>query len=137
MDRAVNPNMIILARESRSMTQSQLAQELGFRQGKVSKYESGLLQPSKEALDEWCRVLDYPQHFFFESGNIYPLGIHFYRKAKSIPQKALGAINAWINIDRMRIHKLLNSVEMAPNKLFTAEVDSYEYGSPEAVARAV
>ena len=47
----VNYNMVTLARESRGLTQSELAGELGVTQGKISKIEQGLLSISDQNVD--------------------------------------------------------------------------------------
>ena len=60
----VNYNMVTLARESRGLTQSELAGELGVTQGKVSKIEQGLLSISDQMLSEISSCLKYPQNFF-------------------------------------------------------------------------
>ena len=43
MTKNINPEMLVLARESRGVMQSELARMLSVTQGKVSKLESGLL----------------------------------------------------------------------------------------------
>ena len=43
MNKTVNPEMIGLGRESRGLTQGQLAKLLGVSQGKISRFEAGML----------------------------------------------------------------------------------------------
>ncbi|HAH51017.1 MAG TPA: transcriptional regulator, partial [Balneola sp.] len=42
MTSVFNPSMLILARESRGLTQSKLSELIGLSQGKLSKVEKGL-----------------------------------------------------------------------------------------------
>ena len=131
--------MIQLAREYRGMTQKTLAALLEVAPGAVSRMESDLLAVSEEMLLKLSTELRLPQRFFQEPANIYPLGVHFYRKAKTIPQRSLTAINAEINVDSIRIDKLLDAAELAvtniPNIDLETEPDKYKTAAD--VARAV
>ena len=46
MREEINAEMVILARESRGMTQAALARAMNVQQGTVSKIEAGLQNPS-------------------------------------------------------------------------------------------
>ena len=139
MKESINPKMIQLAREYRGMTQKTLAALLEVAPGAVSRMESDLLAVSEEMLLKLSTELRLPQRFFQEPANIYPLGVHFYRKAKTIPQRSLTAINAEINVDSIRIDKLLDAAELAvtniPNIDLETEPDKYKTAAD--VARAV
>jgi Zn-dependent peptidase ImmA (M78 family)/DNA-binding XRE family transcriptional regulator len=137
MKETVNPNMVILARESRGLTQSELAEKLDVTQAIVSRIEAGLFDVSDELLNGISDTLEYPKRFFFEPANIYPLGVHFYRKAKGIAQKALAMIKAEINIDSIRIQKLLRSVEITNANVPYFDLDDGRYKTASGVARAV
>ena len=50
--RRVNPEMIILGRELRGLTQADLARQLKATQGKISKLEDGFLGVSTEDLEK-------------------------------------------------------------------------------------
>ena len=62
------PRMLVLARESRAMTQGQLAKAMQalegsdgkVSQGYVSRAEAGRLTVNGERLDLWARALGYP-----------------------------------------------------------------------------
>lgn len=139
MKEAVNPNMIILAREYRGFTQKELAELIGVTPGVVSKMEANLFPVSEDMLSKLSTALRFTKRFFFEPANIYPLGVHFYRKAKGIPQRSLTAINAEINIDSIRIDKLLDAaqikIENVPYIDLETEFDKYKSASD--IARAV
>jgi Zn-dependent peptidase ImmA (M78 family)/DNA-binding XRE family transcriptional regulator len=139
MTDSINPNMVILAREYRQFTQKELAHKLGVTPPIVSRIEAGLFQVSEEMLEKLSNELNFPTHFFYEQANIYPLGIHFYRKAKGVPQKILSAINAEINIDSIRIDKLLQAAKITRNNIPYIDLESNldKYKSPSDIARAV
>src|SRR4051794_4477198 len=82
----VNKEMIELARESRGKSQSDLANDLGISQGKISKYESGMLEVSNDDLDKLAAVLEYPKDFFFLSDSVEGFGSSclYHRKRKSL-----------------------------------------------------
>lgn len=115
MNNVLNPDMIRLARESRGLTQSQLAEMLSISQGNISKIENGTtVDVPKDLLINLSRVLDYPDDFFFRGEEIYGPGLAFiyHRSRKSLPKKVCEKIEALINIHRIAISQLLKSVEI-------------------------
>src|SRR5438270_13981923 len=96
MNKPINPEMLTLARESRGLTQGELARALGASQGKISKYESGMLRVSDEELRELSKVLDYPPEFFFQQDPIKGAGSScmYHRKRQSMPVLELRKIQA-------------------------------------------
>ena len=130
----VNPEMIILARESRGFTQKELAAKLNVTQGFVSKIESGFLGVSPDALKELVKVLHYPEKFFYQEFPIFPAESHFYRKNKTLPSKTQAAILARMNILRKHVKELLDDAEIEFRPL--PEFDLDEYGTPAKVAQA-
>lgn len=138
MNHNVNPNMVILARESRSMTQGQLAVSLGITQGKLSKIEHGLLSVSKEEVKSLSETLGYPETFFFETGEKYTFGLNYYRKHKGLSKTLLMQIKATINIIRIHVlNKLLSSYELSENKIIYCDLDEDNYENPEDIASAI
>src|SRR5438132_8983926 len=97
---AVNPNMVILGRESRGLSQKELAEKLDVTQGRISKIEKGLLIVPDDLLEALSRVLDYPQHFFLQEGDLMGVGIAeiFHRKRQDVPKSALAKIYAHMEI---------------------------------------
>lgn len=136
MNKPTNFEMIILAREARGLTQSELAEKLSVSQGQLSKIESGVLEVPAPLLARLSAVLDFPEQFFAQSESVYGPGTGelFHRKRQSLPQKMLNKIHAEINIRRMHIATLLHSVEIENRYHF---YDACEFESPEDVARVV
>jgi Zn-dependent peptidase ImmA (M78 family)/DNA-binding XRE family transcriptional regulator len=132
----VNPEMIILARESRGLTQKQLAEALKVEQYEISRMESGhfgtILDSKLEILS---KLLSYPKNFFQEDFRSYPLWTNFYRKHKGLPQKELKRIDTLMNIYGERINRLMASVDVEYLELKDFLVE--DFGSPEEVARIV
>lgn len=138
MDKSINSDMVVVARESRGYTQSELADLLGVSQGKVSKIESGMLSASPDLVNDLARVLDYPQHFFFQTDPIYGIGasLFYHRKRQSLPIKDIGRVHAQVNIQCMHIARLLRSVNVPESKFKHYDIDEYD-GDIEMIARAV
>jgi Zn-dependent peptidase ImmA (M78 family)/DNA-binding XRE family transcriptional regulator len=135
VNQAINPRMIVLARQARGVTQQELTEHLNIGQGTLSKLESGLARVSLNVLEKLAKFFHYPREFFYEPLEIYPPGLHFYRKHKTLPQKEQSKLIAAINIQRMHIQKLLLSADI--DRINLPEFDAEEYEQPEDVARAI
>lgn len=132
-----NPQMVILGRESRGLSQKKLAQVLGITQGTISKIESGLIPVSDEMIEMLSQTLDYPTHFFRQEGSITSIGIAevFHRKRQSVSQSVLNRIYAQIEIRIKHISLLLLAVDI-PADIPKMDVEEYG-GRVEEIARAV
>lgn len=130
----VNPHMIVLARESRGLSQAALAEALDATQGYVSKIETGVLAVSDEKLDILCGVVNYPPEFFFQSGPLMGVGISeiFHRKRQDVPQKLLTKIHAAVEIRIRHVAQLMRALDLSCN---VPRFDIDEYGEPEEIAR--
>src|ERR1041385_2342916 len=114
MSQTANPDMIALARESRGLTQTALAEDMQVSQGKVSKIESGLLRPSDDDIREFSRILRYPVSFFYQTGRRFGAGpseFYHYRKLKSVSTHALDKYHAEIDIRRFHLVTLLSALD--------------------------
>ncbi|MEI7028289.1 XRE family transcriptional regulator [Paenibacillus sp. y28] len=131
-----NHKMVILARESRGISQTEMSKLSGFSQGKISKIENGLLSLSDSDIEVISSVLDYPVHFFQRTERIYGVGLSefYHRKRQSVPQKALNKIYAKLELRRMEISSLLKSVEFGEHNYFFMDPDQYNI---ESIAQAV
>lgn len=135
--KAVNPEMITLARVSRGLTQAELSRRLSVTQGWLSKVENGLLSVTEESLSRLAEELDYPVTFFVQTERVYGMGTSemFHRKRASVPDRVLDTVYARINIVRMHIARMLRGVDIGEWNFPQMDVD--EYGSPSAVAAAL
>jgi len=138
-----NHHMMILARDSRGMTQADLASKIGVMQGTLSKYETGFHPPPMDFVADLSEALNYPMAFFHEAGRPYGLPPFHYRRRKKLSAKALARIVAEMNIRRMHLTKLLISFDWKTNA-FIPEIDADEYQgrsktpfTTERAARAV
>lgn len=121
-----NHHMLILARESRGLTQADLADAIGMGQGTLSKYETGLLAAPEEFADDAGKALGYPGSFFYQTGQSYGFPPFHYRRRKKLSAKALGKIVAEMNIRRMHVRKFTLSFQIKTNH-FIPEIDVDEY----------
>jgi len=138
-----NHHLLVLAREARALTQGELAEAVSLRQGTLSKYETGMLEPSPEMVEELARALGYPRSFFYQADRPYGFPPYHYRKRKKLSAKTLGRVSAEMNIRRMHIKQLSVSFTRSTNG-FIPELDPDEYQgrskkplTPEDAARAV
>lgn len=137
--REFNPDMLVLARESRGYTQSELARLVGVEQGTVSKLESGLVLMPDELVEKAAEVLKYPFEFFSQNEKVYGFGssVFYHRKRQGLPIKQLRQLHAEMNIRRFGLKKLLRAAAVDTQNKF-AHYDPQEYrGRIEVIARAV
>ncbi|HMO86467.1 MAG TPA: XRE family transcriptional regulator [Lacipirellulaceae bacterium] len=97
-----NPDMLILAREYRGMSQTALAEALSITQATVSRYESGLIQPTPEHITKMASKLDRPEGFFFLDQRLYNASCMYHRKRKSLSVRDEKRVHAQVN--ELRIH---------------------------------
>lgn len=137
-DLAINPGMVVIARESRGLSQSELAQRLSISPGALSKIESGARGVSEVTLRRLCDVLGYPDEFFKQTDPIYGFGTSelFHRKKHNVPEKLLDSIRANINIRRMHIARMLRGVEFGKINIRPMDLDEFD-GNLRMIARAV
>jgi|HubBroStandDraft_2_1064218.scaffolds.fasta_scaffold59686_3 Zn-dependent peptidase ImmA (M78 family)/DNA-binding XRE family transcriptional regulator len=121
-----NHHMMTLARDSRGLTQADLAAKLGIMQGTLSKYETGFHQPPSDFVADVSEALEYPMAFFYETGRPYGLPPFHYRRRKKLSAKVLARIVAEMNIRRIHLTKLLISFDWRTNA-FIPEIDPDEY----------
>jgi Zn-dependent peptidase ImmA (M78 family)/DNA-binding XRE family transcriptional regulator len=134
-----NPNgdMIRLARESREMTQGELAEIIGVSQGLLSKIENGLLPAADDVLSRIGRSLNYPQSFFFQQERLFGLPARFHRKLKNVNGKALDRIHADVNIMMIHLDRLRKSVELEDADLIPRIDPDEVEGGAATIARHV
>ncbi len=128
----VNSHMLILARESRGISQSDLAEEIGISQGKLSKAEKGEQSLPSDVFEKLCERLEYPSRFFFQKTPTAPVSHYYYRKRVMIPQKVMMQVEATVKIFRQNIDSLSEAIELPDFrfKSFNPEDDT-----PEEIAK--
>lgn len=137
MSNDVHSEMLTLARESRGLSQSQLALAVDISQGNISRYESGMLNVSDEHLEKIADVLDYPKTFFFRHEKRYSFGSSctYHRKRQSLPAIEQRTLLAKLNVLRMRLSWLLASVDIeSENKFQHFDIDEFK-GDVERIAQ--
>jgi Zn-dependent peptidase ImmA (M78 family)/plasmid maintenance system antidote protein VapI len=106
----VNPNMIVLAREARGLTQQDLAEKLSLHTSNVSRLESGDTNVHSETLKAISAVTCYPLQFFMQAGTVFPVNLA-YRKRQHVAAKMLSAIEAKMNIIRRNIQFITRALD--------------------------
>jgi Zn-dependent peptidase ImmA (M78 family)/plasmid maintenance system antidote protein VapI len=132
-----NHDALVLARESRGMSQKDLAREIHIPPAILSRIEHGLKTDiTPEVLKRFSEILQYPEGFFFQPGQIVPISSEFqYRKGASVRALDQKRIEASANLTRWQINLLLRDIEIEKNIKF---FDLDEYGNkPSNVANAV
>ncbi|MBK7539381.1 MAG: ImmA/IrrE family metallo-endopeptidase [Myxococcales bacterium] len=110
---AFNSQMLILARESRRMTQKALAEASGTAQSAVSKAEAGLVDPLETSVVAWARALRYRAEVFKREHDTPPPPPRtLFRKRASLSQGDIKAIKASIAIQCMHVERLARSVDL-------------------------
>lgn len=139
IDSKFNPEMLILARESWGLNQTDLAALISVNQGTISRVEGGLLLPSDDLLRTLVEKLEFPEHFFFQTDKVYGFNstVFFHRKRQSLPDRVLRRLHAQMNLSRMRVDILTRSVQPEMSfKFLRMNPEDYESGV-SAVARLV
>src|SRR5579872_686361 len=133
---AVNPAMIVIARESRGWTQKDLAKAIGIQQATVSKYEIGLLSVPDNHRDAMCSVLRYDRDLFEQADLLVGLGGDFlYRKRAGLSAKAQRRVEAEANIRKMQVVRLLRGASIEERFPFPAIPLREVEGKPEYAAQ--
>ena len=101
-----NPDKLRLLRESRGMSQTQVATSVGISQAALSKFEKGTLEPSEETRQELASFFEtQPSWFLGESFEI-PSGLIFHRKRSSLSASIRSRIEAEARLRLMDVAKL-------------------------------
>ena len=114
-DVAANAAMLVLARESRGMTQAELSQIMKrdsdgrpVSQGYVSKAEAGRLEVSGPRLSLYAAALGYPAAVLCTDPHVHGVGVGLvhHRKKASLGAPALRRIHAELALARMQTRGL-------------------------------
>lgn len=136
----INPEMIVLARKMRGITQLELSRRIGQGQARVSKLEGGIQTDVSESIVNLiCNALDIPVDFLTQNEELLSVGSSavYYRKKTALTALDRDKINATVNLHRIHLRKLLESVEIDSTKpLPKFDIEDYG-GSPQKAAQAL
>lgn len=115
LDEAARAAMLVLARESRGMTQAELAQVMtrqsgtAVSQGYISKAEAGRLEVTGPRLAAYAEALRYPAAVLRADPELHGVGVGLvhHRKRASLGAPALRRIHAELALARMQTRALL------------------------------
>lgn len=107
-----NRRRLTLARESRGLTQNELAKRSGLSQSKVSKLEHGVAVADDETIAKLSRVLEYPPSFLARTDPRYGMPLRYHRKKQSVSRNELKRVYARIAIACQLIETLWRNVDV-------------------------
>ena len=135
----VNLEILVSARESRGLTQSDVAAAIGVSQGLISKFEDGLTALTRERLVLIAEFLGFPLSLFLEPDRIRSgaSACLYHRKRKTLPAKILNRLQSSMYLTTVHTDRLLREVIIESDRTFhTMDLDEYN-GSPVRVAQAL
>ena len=128
----LNPKMITVARESRGLSQLELAEKLDLSTSHMSRIEQDFIEVGENHLRSISTVLNYPEEFFYQEGETLPPALAL-RKRNIVAQKVLLPIDAQVNIYRLTIEKLIKAISYSDINLPVLDIE--KLGSPAEAAR--
>lgn len=137
-----NSELLLLARQYRGMSQTEVSEAAGLDQGHYSRIERGLLNgaPSESTIDSVSRVLKFPKGFFYQNDEIsgLPLSVHdvAWRKRASVLSSDLKRLHAELNLRVMHLRRFLTSIELS-SELPLPRIDADEAGGADKVAQLI
>jgi Zn-dependent peptidase ImmA (M78 family)/DNA-binding XRE family transcriptional regulator len=124
--------LLELARESRGLNQSELANRMNISQAQLSKYERGEKAIPESRIQKFAKELDYNKAFFSHQGSIENIHLDF-RKATSLKSTHVKSLKAIINRTKIELNELIQNFETQ-----TIEIPQGEFGTrPEDIAKEV
>jgi Zn-dependent peptidase ImmA (M78 family)/transcriptional regulator with XRE-family HTH domain len=138
MQPKLNPEMLRLARESRGLNRTDLAELVGLSQSAISRLEGGETQPTAETLGKLAIALKYLPELFSQTEIVLGTGCSFlfHRQRRTMPIPEQRRIAAKVNILRIQVERLIRDVEFDFHNRFEL-IDPEQHKGPEGVARAV
>jgi Zn-dependent peptidase ImmA (M78 family)/transcriptional regulator with XRE-family HTH domain len=112
----INTEMITLARESRGLTQRDLASEMNLSEAKISLVEQQNQSFTDDDVKRLSKRLNYPVSFFYQKGDAFLPSMINFRKRLKVAHKVLFPIEATGNLYRLQLETLLEKIKLpAPN----------------------
>lgn len=111
----INPKMVTLARESRGLTQRELADRLKTNPTRIYRTELDNPTLGEKLFESLIKELHYPKSFFYQKGEAIPMSLNF-RKRQVVAQKLIIPIEAQINVYRLNIEALFKAMKRPVSK---------------------
>lgn len=139
MQQTFNHTLLLLARQYRERSQSEVARAAGMNQGHYSRIENGLLPegPSEENVARIADVLTFPPAFFYQAEKAVgmPLSVHpFHRKKQGVGERVLKRVHAELNFRLIHLRRFLEAID-TKQVLPLPFIDVDEGGGPREIAR--
>jgi Zn-dependent peptidase ImmA (M78 family)/transcriptional regulator with XRE-family HTH domain len=132
----INPQLLILAREFRGLSQTKLSAQAGVTQSALAQLELGNSSAIGEGkLSRVTQALGFPDDFFYSSEPRLGFGSssYFYRK-KITKASDKNYVSGLVNLFRIHLTTMLNQVDIEPSSpLMKIHVD--EDTNPAQIAR--
>jgi Zn-dependent peptidase ImmA (M78 family)/transcriptional regulator with XRE-family HTH domain len=127
--------MLMVARESRRMSQVTLAKESGVSQSLLSQIEAGTRPMTADVAQKVSGPLRYPASLFTVSLRFQQLPVSFFRKKASIGVRDVNAIRARVNLHRLRVEILLRAREVRDARVALTDIQKEGLTAQEAAER--
>ena len=128
-----NPKMIVLARESRGISQKELAEKLNTSPGFICKVETDNKSLPEETLVRMSKFLKYPIDFFYQEGEAFlPMSLN-YRKRDHVSSKVIVPLEAQLNLYRLNIEMLAEKLKFPTSNI--PVLDLKKLNTEEQVAK--
>ena len=129
----INSKMVVLARESRGISQKELAEKLNTSPGFICKVETDNKSLPEETLGRMSKLLKYPIDFFYQEGEAFlPMSLN-YRKRDHVSAKAIVPLEAKLNLYRLNIETLSQKLKFPVSNI--PVLDLNKVGTEEQVAK--
>lgn len=139
MSGTLNWEVLVVARESRGMSQAGLAEKAQTNQALISKAENGVAELPEDVLRRVAGILEYPVELFYEWGRVREEGSAclYHRKRKTLPATILKRLDGRMFIRNINLRRLLGDLDIEGDRIFhTLDPDEFN-GSAAEVARAL
>ncbi|WP_117198032.1 ImmA/IrrE family metallo-endopeptidase [Nocardiopsis sp. TNDT3] len=142
------PAMLTLARESRGLTQTDVASlmtqasgdaDTSVSQGYVSKAEAGRVAVTAERLELYATALGYPPNLLCQDPQVHGVGVGLihHRKKASMPVSSVRRINALLVLTRIQLRGLARAARQDPGTVLFPHMEVDGYTPPRVVARRI
>lgn len=134
-----DPVMLMTTRQSRGLSQSDLAKQTGLSQAFVSKAEAGLGELDGERLDRVAAALGYPVSLLSlrSEEHSFVSACSFHRKRSSLPVVKVRQVHACLDIARVQAEELLRDLPVPSVRLPRIPTRNDGVTGPREIAQRV